>query len=113
MSDKKKKKKPYFPNNWSAIANAPSEYFESLPFDQFMDWKMKGWELPSSISCIIREHNLNTGKVTEYVYERQSAAERKAREIMNEGESEFLVCGYDEIHHMQPKYLEDYDDPLA
>ena len=62
------KQKPYYPNNWEAISNAPDECFETLPFEQFMDWKIAGWELPSSIDCIIREHNLETGKITEHVY---------------------------------------------
>jgi len=106
-------KKPYFPNNWRAIKDAPSEYFEDIPFDQFMDWKMAGWEIPSSISCIIREHNLETGKVKEYVYERTGAAENKLKKMMGEGVSEITTATHDSIHHLTPKYLEDYDDPLA
>ncbi len=109
----KKKKQPYFPNNWEAINAAPAEYFDSLPFEQFMDWKLAGWEIPSSVSCIIRETNVKTGKVKEHVYQRMSAAQNKARQIMAKGESEFLVCTPDEIHLMQPRYMEDYDDPLA
>ena len=111
----KKKKKPYFPNNWEAIAAAPAEYFDSLPFEQFMDWKLAGWEIPSSVSCIIRETNVRTGKVKEHVYQRMHAAQNKARELMDIGESEFLVCTPDEIHLMTPRYLEEspYDDPLA
>ena len=109
------KNKPYFPNNWEAIASTPAEYFDSLPFEQFMDWKLAGWEIPSSISCIIREKNVKTGKVKEHVYQRMHAAKNKARELMDIGESEFLVCTPDEIHLMTPKYLEEspYDDPLA
>tara|TARA_B100001996_G_scaffold380526_1_gene368119 strand:- start:1820 stop:2158 length:339 start_codon:yes stop_codon:yes gene_type:complete len=107
---KKKPKKKYFPNNWEAIAGAPAELFESIPFEQFMDWKMSGWEIPSSIACIIREHNLKTGKITEYVYQRHHAAEKKCRDIMAEGDSEFLICDMDEIHHMEPKYLLEKDN---
>ena len=107
------KKKKYFPNNWEAIASAPSEYFQSLPFEQFMDWKLQGWELPSSISCIIRSKNVKTGKIKEFVYQREHAAKNKARELMDIGEDEFLVCTQTEIHQMEPRYLEDYDDPLA
>jgi hypothetical protein len=55
-------KKKYFPNNWDAYNEVDPEMFEDLPFDQFMDWKVGGWELPSSVSCIIREKNLRTGK---------------------------------------------------
>ena len=108
-----KKKKPYFPNNWAAIKDAPAEYFEDIPFLQFMDWKCAGWELPSSVSCIIREHNLETGKVKEYVYERTGAAENKLKKMMGEGVSEITTATHDSIHHLTPKYLEDYDDPLA
>jgi len=107
------KKKKYFPNNWEAIAEAPSEYFDAIPFEQFMDWKMAGWELPSSISCIIRSKNVKTGKIKEFTYQRESAAKNKARQLMDIGEDEFLVCTQTEIHHMEPRYLEDYDDPLA
>ena len=113
---KKKKKKPYYPNNWQAIASSPPEWFDSIPFDVFMDWKIGGYEIPSSIACIIREHNLKTGKVSEYVYQRPSAAKNKCIEIMDMGESEFLVCDDHQIHHMTPRTDNDYDeehDPFA
>jgi len=100
-----KKKKKYFPNNWEAIADTPSSFFGDIPFEQFMEWKLEGWEIPSSVAAIIREHNLKTGKVTEYVYQRHYAAQNKCKEIMRKGESEFLVCGVDEIHYMEPRFL--------
>ena len=107
------KKKPYFPNNWKQYKAAPAEWFEPLTFDELMDWKLCGWELPSSVVCMIRETNTITGKVTEHVYQRESAAKNKCRGIMAKGESEFIVCTPTEIHHMWPEELEDYDDPLA
>ena len=78
-----------------------------------MDWKCAGWELPSSVSCIIREHNLKTGKVKEYVYERTGAAENKLKKMMGEGVSEITTATHESIHHLTPRYEEDYDDPLA
>jgi len=108
------KKKPYHPNNWKAYKEAPDKFFLSLPYDDFMDWKMAGWEIPSSIVCIIRETNRQTGKVKEYVYQRESAAKKKARAIMAEGVSEFTVCTHDEVHHMYPQENYDiFEDPLA
>lgn len=109
----KKKKKPYFPNNWKALKDAPAELFDDLSFEEFMDWKMAGWELPSSVYCIIREQNVNTGEVKEHVYQRPHAAKDKVNEIMKKGESEFYVCNREAIHHMYPQYVEDYDDPLS
>ena len=96
------KKKPYYPNNWQAIKDAPHQFFISLPYDELMDWKLQGWELPSSISCIIREQDLKTGKVKEYVYERTNSANKRCAKIMHEAKSEFLVCTHDDIAHMFP-----------
>tara|TARA_Y100001951_G_C11175257_1_gene202683 strand:+ start:72 stop:401 length:330 start_codon:yes stop_codon:yes gene_type:complete len=107
-----KKKKPYYPNNWQAYANCPDEFFESLPIEQFMDWRVEGWEIPSSIACIIREEDKETGTINEYVYSRNSAAQKRVNKIMNKGNT-FIVCGHDGLHHMYPKDEELYDDPLA
>tara|TARA_R100000458_G_scaffold55495_1_gene59490 strand:- start:840 stop:1172 length:333 start_codon:yes stop_codon:yes gene_type:complete len=108
-----KKKKKYFPNNYDAYASAPTEWFESIPFDQFVDWKMAGWELPSSVDCIIREET-KSGKIKEYIYSRPRDAKYRIKKMMD-AESQFTVATQDEIHYLEPRYLlkEDYDDPLA
>ncbi len=110
------KKKPYFPNNWKAYKDAPEECFATeapLTFEEFMDWKIAGWEIPSSVSCIIRERNLKTDKVKEYVYQKEGAAQRKLKERMASGECEFTVCHADAIHLLRPNIEDPYDDPLA
>ena len=99
------KKKPYYPNNWKAIKDATHQFFIPLPFEEFMDWKMMGWEIQSSIQCIIREQNLKTGKVKEYVYEKMGNANRRCAKIMKEGKSTFTVCTHDDLAHMFPKRL--------
>ena len=76
------KKKPYFHNNVKAIQDVPAECFDSIPFDEFMDWKIGGWELPSTCNYIIRERNLNTGKVKEYVFQYHGAAQNKLSQRM-------------------------------
>ena len=106
-------KKKYYPNNWRAYKDTPADFFLPIAFDEFFDWKVAGWELPSSVNCIIREHNRVTGKVKEYTYSRAGDAKNKCRAIMDIGESEFTVCTPDAVHFMQPEYIEDYDDPLA
>ena len=40
----------YYPNNYDAIKEAPSEYFESCTVEDFWEWKLNGWMMPSSIS---------------------------------------------------------------
>ena len=107
------KKKKYFHNNVEAIREAPAEFFHAIPYDEFMDWKIGGWELPSSCNYLIRERNLNTGKVKEYVYQKAGAARKKLEQRMESGDCEFTVCNHDSVHILTPKWEEDYDDPLA
>ena len=111
-------KKKYYPNNWQAIKDTPDDFFlppdgQHITYDEFMDWKIGGYELPSSINCIIRESRIDTGEVTEYVYQTAGHAKRKAKQIMNEGVSEFVVATAEQLHYLRPEFVEDYDDPLA
>ena len=108
------KKKPYFHNNVEALRAAPDKFFIPLPFDEFMDWKIAGWELPSSCNYIIRERNLITDKVKEYVYKSPAAAKKKLMKRMESGEPyEFTVCDSEAISLLTPDMEEDYYDPLA
>ena len=107
------KKKPYFHNNVEAIRQAPDACFIPIPYDEFMDWKIGGWELPSSCNYLIRERNLRTNKVKEYVYQNAGPARKKLKQRMATGECEFTVCNNDAVHFLRPDWTEDYDDPLA
>ena len=113
LMSKKKRKKKDFPNNYDAIAECPPKFFHSIPYDEFMDWKICGYEIPSSINSIIREQDLETGKVTEYVYQTVNGGRNRARKIMDEGKSEFVVCTHDQVHYIYPELTnekeEDYD----
>ena len=109
----KKKKKPYFPNNYDNVAAAPAEWFHPIPFDEFMDWKIGGYEIPSSVNCIIRAKRIDTGEVTEYVYSSASHGRKRAEMIMSEGVHELVICTDREVAHLYPEYIPEYDDPLA
>ena len=108
------KKKRYYPNNWAAYARTPDKFFMPIDYDEFFEWKVAGWELPSSVACIIRERNQITGKVKEYTYSRAGDAKNKCRAIMDIGESEFTVCTPEAVHFMEPELNYDpFEDPLA
>ena len=107
-------KKPYFPNNWKRLKDAPDDAFYDpdmgpLSFEEFMDWKISGWELSSSHCCIIRETNLKTGKVFEHTYKRPKAAMAKIDSLIAAGESEFIVCDESQVSHLEPKYNDEDD----
>ena len=92
-------KREYFPNNWQEFKDAPDEVFQQHSFEEVMDWKVAGWELPGSVACIIRVHNAD-GKVKEHVYQREHAAQEKVRKLMKTPHIEFTVCNHDSINHI-------------
>ena len=98
-----KRKPKYYPNNWKAIRDTPDEFFIPIEYNDFMDWKIGGYEIPSSVNSIIREQNLETGKVTEYVYSSPSYAKRKCKSLMKKGTSEFVVCTENQVHYIYPE----------
>ena len=100
--------KKYFPNNYDRVAKCPAEWFESIPFDDFMSWKMDGWEIPASHNCIIRTINCKTGKIKEFVYQQRKSARKKVAKLIADQEEEFIVCTHDFIQHLKPlEYLTD------
>ena len=100
---KKRVKKSYFPNNIKAIQDAPSEVFESIEYDEFFEWRVGGWEIPSSVMCIIREQNVTTGKVKEHIYKQRTAAERKIRDLMHQENTELTIATEDAVHYIKHK----------
>ena len=96
-------KKPYLANNWQAFKDAPSTMFDPCEYEDFMDWKVAGWEIPSSVSCIIRVTNVNTRKVKEYTYQRSKAAQARLEKLIDVPGNEIVVCDRDTIHHLSPK----------
>jgi hypothetical protein len=100
----------YFPNNWQKFKDAPDEMFVPHMFVEVMDWKVAAWELPSNVCCMIREENLETKKVKEYVYQRHAAAEKKVAQLMKKDGIEFTVCTPEQIHFVSQLDIEDYEE---
>ena len=82
--------------------DAPDEAFQQHTFEEVMEWKVAGWELPADIACIIRATDLKTQRTKEYVYKRQHAAEQKVLDLMDAKTHEFTVCTHDSIHYVGP-----------
>ena len=105
-------KKKLFANNWKEYRDTPWEMFPDVGYEEYMEWRVHGWEILPTHCCVIRART-QTGKVKEYVYERTGAAENKLKKMMGEGVSEITTATHESIHHLTPRYEEDYDDPLA
>ena len=93
-------KKNYFPNNWRAIKDSPDELFPSMPWTQFMDWKINGYMIPDSVSCIIRVIGKD-GKITEHMYQSVRHGQNKVRKCLQENK-EFVLCTMEGMWHLKP-----------
>jgi len=100
-------KKSYYPNNWQEYKDADDSDFIPHTFEEVMSWKVGGWELPSSVCCIIRATNLKTKKVKEYVYQKHHAAQAKVNELINTPDIEFVVADDESIHYLYPHTVTD------
>ena len=101
------KRKKYFKNNWKPIKDAPEEAFEPIEFDEFMDWKIGGYEIPDEVCCIIRAKNVDTGKVKEHVYQYRHAARKKAAKLIAQGNVEITIVQRDTVHFVPSKHYND------
>ena len=88
------------PNNWLAVYETPSEYFPAIGYDDFYEFHIANWMLPSSHECVIRATDLRTGKVSEHSYRYRRAAENKIKKLI--GTHEFVVCDHEAIHKLSP-----------
>ena len=97
--------KEYYPNNWKEYSELSDDHFIPHTYEEIMSWKVAGWELPSSVCCIIRSQDVKTFKVKQYVYQKHSAAQRKVDELLRTPNVEFTVVDHESIHHLSPEPL--------
>ena len=98
-----------FPNNWEQWANAPDDMFCEHTFEEVMEWKVAGWELPSNVHSIVRSTDQDTKQITEKWYKTPSRARRRVEKLMNAGGYEITVVNHESIHHLYPKTNEEHE----
>ena len=88
-------KKKLFANNWKEYRDTPVELFPEVPFEEYMDWRVHGWEILPTHCCVIRASTY-TGKVKEYSYKRWSAANKRLSKLMDDINMLEIVVANDE-----------------
>ena len=98
-------KAKYYANNWQHWHDAPDGWSDGqLPtFEEFMEYKIGGWEIPSSHTHIVRAYNKTTGKVTEYDYRRQDAAMDKIEQLVLENNYDLCLVDHETIRFYRNK----------
>ena len=100
----------YFPNNVDAIRSAPDEIFEPITWEEFYEWRMCNWEMPASVSCILRAEDCKTGKITEHVYQRETSAQTRIMKYMSAGTHDVVIARHDSIHLIKRNKSESTND---
>ena len=100
-------KKKYFRNNWSKWKAVPDEFFEPIDFNEIMEWKVAGWELPMDVVCLIRATNKDTKKVKEFVYKQRKAADNRIKQLTEDQNLELCITTHEAQHYLS---YEDNDE---
>ena len=104
------KKKKYFPNNWRAFKEQPDRFFLPIEYEEFVQWKINGWMLPSSVDCIIREEDIKTGVISEKVYCSYKAAvkyieSRTVGKTWDDNPKIYTVCNNEVVNVLKPRHM--------
>ena len=103
-------KHKYYPNNWDAIKQCPSHYFPEMPFEEFRDWKIHGYQLPSSHFGIVRIENKDTGKIVEHTYKSEYHTKEKLKKVMK-GNNHVTLATDDGVYHLMPPPIDFNNNP--
>ena len=95
-----------YPNNWEKVNKYPDEAFDTCTHEEFM-WSLRAWDIPSSITCIIRAEEIGTGRIKEHVYKSQHAADNRILSYLDAETHDVTVCTHQAIHHIAPNSIID------
>ena len=105
--------KKYFPNKWNAYKKVPAEKFGTISFGKFMSYRVGGYDIPDDVSCIIRQEDVITGKIKEYVYKTDLGAKKRLEKIVNEeiDPCNITICDANRIHYL-PHFPDNEEEPI-
>jgi len=101
-SNMAKRKRRYYANNWRMIKDTDPQHLPQLSFEQFYEFTLCNWLIPSSHDCVIRYTNLRTQKVKEKAYKYRGAAMNFIEKYYMT--HEFAIADMDGLHHLHPNY---------
>ena len=103
-------KRKYYPNKWGIIKNTPVSYFPSLDYEDFEDWKIHGYQLPSAVYGIIRAEDEKTGAIEEFTYRSVYHAHERLKKCFRENKKVILAT-MEGVWHIKSKPAIDFNNP--
>ena len=103
-------KRKYYPNNWEAIRGCPASYFPEMPYEDFEDWKIYGYVLPSSHFGIVRIEDLDKGTIEEFTYKTEYHTKQRLKKEMK-GNKKVTIATMDGVYHLMPPPIDFNTNP--
>lgn len=103
------KKRKYYPNNWEAIKACPPKYFPEMEYEEFRDWKIFGYQLPSSHYGVVRIENLDKGTIEEFTYKTEHHTKQRLKKEIGKN-CLITVATDDGVYHLMPNRI-DFNNP--
>ena len=94
-------KRKYYPNNWEAIRGCPASYFPEMAYTDFEDWKIYGYQLPSSHFGIVRIEDLDKGTIEEFNYKSEYHTKQRLKKEMK-GNKKVTLATMEGVYHLMP-----------
>ena len=104
------KKRKYYPNNWDAIKQCPPHYFPAMEYEDFRDWKVFGYQLPSSHYAVVRIDDRDKGTIEEYTYKTEHHTRQRLMKEMN-GNKRVTIATMDGVYYLMPNPIDFNNNP--
>ena len=102
MKKKRYKRRKYFPHNIREIQEAPDHFFYPIPYDELIEWKIFGYEIPDSVFCIMRIRNKETQLIEERYYNTTHYAKKRLAKCIEDG-SEVTMVSNEGCYHIDSR----------
>lgn len=79
-------------------------------YEEFKDWKVHGYQLPSSHFGIVRIENLDTGKIEEHTYKSEYHTKQRLKKEMK-GNKHITLATMDGVYYLMPPPLDFNNNP--
>lgn len=100
-------KRKYYPNKWSEIQKCPDDYFPDMLFEEFEDWKVYGYVIPSAVFGIVRSQGKDV--VEEYTYKSEYQAKQRVKKEIAKNR-DVTLCTMEGVWNIKPLPL-DFNNP--
>lgn len=88
----KKKTRKEFPNDWKFYKQLKPKHYRQVPFNEFVQQRLNGWQLLPNIGLLVKTHNLDTGLIQEVAFESEKDFKKFLKTLAVTGCEFDLLC---------------------